>query len=427
MIYFSNLVRDVKNELSHFLVSKICNGLPRNVTKFAYGMVWGMLSSGSCKVSMIGRRLFERDIRTTENRLTKNLMELDLSGLKNNHWEYAFGELLKLEPNIIIDEMDVIKPFGKAFEGLAIIHDGSKEGKPREKGWPVTGIVALTEKNFVIPLVTNVYSPLSVGHKSICHETRRHLDAIIPKVREAFRCTCSFDRGYDGSNYANYVDGSGHFYVIRAKEKRIYKTRVGKMNALQIAKKYKGRYSFNYKNRDGLERFAKASAVKANHKDFPSGVWVVFESFVGEAEPRAYITNIDCSTKDGVTKALKAYRLRWRIEEFFRFVKQEYGFERFMVRTLRGINNLLACMNIAVAFLTYIIVCKPSLWGSIQDVYQPLTNLEREEMLEKKYGRYGINLYRAKLGIQIILGHAKGRPPIPGRDRRKRTEQLKLF
>ena len=270
-------------------------------------------------------------------------------------------------------------------------------------------------------------SPLSVGHKSICHETRRHLDAIIPKVREAFRCTCSFDRGYDGSNYANYVDGNGHFYVIRAKERRIYKTRMGKMNALQIAKRYKGRYSFNYKNRDGLERFAKASAVKANHKDFPSGVWVVFESFVGEAEPRAYITNIDCSTKDGVAKTLKAYRLRWRIEEFFRFVKQEYGFERFMVRTLRGINNLLACMNIAVAFLTYIIVCKPSLWNSIQEVYQPLTNLEREEMLEKKYGRYGINLYRAKLGIQIILGHAKGRPPVPGRDRRKRTEQLKLF
>ena len=40
---------------------------------------------------------------------------------------------------------------------------------------------------------------------------------------------------------------------------------------------------------------------------------------------------------------------------------------------------------------------------------------------------HGINLYRAKLGIQIVLGHAKGRPPIHGRGRRKKTEQLKLF
>lgn len=427
MIYFSNLVRDVKNELSRFIVSEICDGLPRSVTKFAYDMVWGMLSSGSCKVSMIGRRLFEKEIRATENRLTKNLMELDLSELKSKYWEYAFGELLKLEPNIIIDETDIIKPFGKAFEGLNIIHDGSKGGKPREKGWPVTGIVALTEKNFVIPLVTNVYSSLSTGYKSICHETTRHLDAIIPNVRDAFRCTCSFDRGYDGSIYANYVDGTGHFYVIRAKERRIYKTRMGKMNALQIARKYKGRYSFRYKTRDGLERVAKASAVKASHKDFPSGVWVVFESFAGQSEPRAYITNIDCSTKEGVARALKSYRLRWRIEEFFRFVKQEYGFERFMVRTLHGINNLLTCMNLAVAFLTYIIICKPLLWKSVQEVYQPLTDVEKEEMLKKRYGRYGIDLYRAKLGIQIVLGHAKGRPPIPGRDRRKRTEQLKLF
>ena len=202
---------------------------------------------------------------------------------------------------------------------------------------------------------------------------------------------------------------------------------MGKMSALQIAGKYKGRYSFNYKRRDGLERFAKASVVKASHKDFPSGVWVVFESFVGEAEPRAYITNIGCSTKDGVARTLKAYRLRWRIEEFFRFVKQEYGFERFMVRTLRGINSLLAFMNLAVAFLTYVIVCKLSLWDSIQKVCQPFTNIEREEMLEKKCGRYGVNLYRAKLGIQIVLGHAKGRPPIPERDRRKKTEQIKLF
>lgn len=40
---------------------------------------------------------------------------------------------------------------------------------------------------------------------------------------------------------------------------------------------------------------------------------------------------------------------------------------------------------------------------------------------------HGMNLYRAKLEIQIVLGHAKARPPIPGRDRRKKIEQLKLF
>lgn len=98
-----------------------------------------------------------------------------------------------------------------------------------------------------------------------------------------------------------------------------------------------------------------------------------------------------------------------------------------MIRSLDGINNLFVCINIAVTFLTSIIQTNKKLWEQIQEVYQPLTNKEKEEMLIKKYGYHGINLYRAKKGMQIILGHTKGRPAIPGRDRRKRAEQLTLF
>ena len=98
-----------------------------------------------------------------------------------------------------------------------------------------------------------------------------------------------------------------------------------------------------------------------------------------------------------------------------------------MIRSLDGINNLFVCINIAVTFLTSIIKTNKTLWGQIQEVYQPLTSKEKEEMLIKKYGYHGINLYRAKNGMQIILGHTKGRPTIPGRDRRKRIEQLTLF
>ena len=89
---------------------------------------------------------------------------------------------LKFNPNILIDETDIIKPFGNAFEGLNIIHDASKEGKPREKGWPVTGIVSLTENNYVVPLVTNLYSSIMDGHKSINNETSKQLEHIVPNI-----------------------------------------------------------------------------------------------------------------------------------------------------------------------------------------------------------------------------------------------------
>lgn len=427
MLYFNNLVRDVKKELSHYLLDNICKNSPRSITKFIYDVVYGILASGDSKISKISRMLFEKDIHITENRLTKNLMELDLSMIKENYYRFVFNHLLKMNPNILVDETDVIKPFGKAFEGLKLIHDASKEGKPKEKGWPVTGIVSLTDDNYVVPLVTNIYSSLSVGHKSIGDETKRQLDEILSHVKEGYVSTISFDRGYDGSLYARYVDDKKQFYVIRAREKRIYDTSKGKMNTTQIANNYKGKYSFHYVGKDGVEKFAKASAVKVSHKDFDNDFYLVIETIHNENDERVYLTNIDCCSKEEITKALKAYRLRWRIEEYFRFVKQEYGFEKFMIRSLYGINNLFICMNIATTFLTLIIQCNKRLWNEIQNVYKPLTNREKEEMLEKKYGYHGINLYRAKEGIRIILGHTKGRPEIPGRVRRKRTEQLALF
>ena len=116
MLYFNNLVRDVKKELSHYLLDNICKNVPRNTTKFVYDMVYGILASGDSKISKISRMLFEKDIRITENRLTKNLMELDLSKIKENYYHFVFDRLLKMNPNILVDETDVIKPFGKSFE-----------------------------------------------------------------------------------------------------------------------------------------------------------------------------------------------------------------------------------------------------------------------------------------------------------------------
>ena len=427
MIYFNNLVRDVKKELSHYLLDNICKSVPRAKIKFVYDMVWGILASGSSKISNIGRRLFEENIKVTENRLTLNLMNIDLCDIKNNYYHFVFTKLLKFNPNILIDETDIIKPFGNAFEGLKIIHDASKQGRPREKGWPVTGIVSLTENNYVVPLVTNLYSSIAVGHKSINDETTKQLEIIAPYIIKNQKSIISFDRGYDASSYATFVNKIGQYYVIRANEKRKYNTSKGKMSIVEIAKKYKGKYSFTYKGVDNIIKYAKASSINVTHKDFDHDFSLVVETIHNENDVRVYLTNMDCSTKEGIIKTLKAYRLRWRIEEYFRFIKQEYEFEKFMIRDIKAINSLFVCMNIAVTFLTYLIQTNATIWSQIQEAYQPLTNKEKEEILSKKYGYHGINLYRAKNGIQIILGHTKGRPDVPGRIRRKRIEQLSLF
>lgn len=427
MINFNNLVRDLKVELSNYLLGNILVNIDRKTTKFVYDMVWGILSSGSSKISKIGRYLFEQNIHVTENRLTKNLIDINLESVKENYWNFIFNREAKTNPNILIDETDIAKPFGHVFEGLFFIHDGSKEGKPREKGFPVTGIVTLTDDNFILPLVTNIYSTQIAGYKSVGLETKRHLDKIFKSIKIPQTTTLSFDRGYDGSLYAEYIRERQQFYVIRAKEMRKYTTKHGVFTISQLFERYKGKYEFTYKNKQGITIHAKASAVEVTHKDFKEKFWIIIETIFCENDARAYLTNIDCSTKEGIIKALKAYRLRWRIEEYFRFIKQEYELEKYMIRSLAATNNLFFCINICVSFLTHIIQCNKNLWSKIKEVYQPLTDLEKEEMIEKKYGYHGIDLYRAKEGIRMILGHTKGRPNIPGRCRKQKFEQMNIF
>ena len=123
MFYFNNLVRDVKNAFSDFLLNNICKNNPRVVTKFIFDMTWGIMTFGSSKISNISRALYEANIRITENRLTKKLKEMDLSCVEKNFNQYAFKHLIRLNPIIIVGESDVIKPHGNAFEGLNYIKE----------------------------------------------------------------------------------------------------------------------------------------------------------------------------------------------------------------------------------------------------------------------------------------------------------------
>lgn len=51
-------------------------------------------------------------------------------------------------------------------------------------------------------------------------------------------------------------------------------------------------------------------------------------------------SNIPIKGKEDVTQIIRYYFSRWRIEEYFKFKKQEYGFENFRVRSFKAINNL---------------------------------------------------------------------------------------
>jgi IS4 transposase len=62
-------------------------------------------------------------------------------------------------------------------------------------------------------------------------------------------------------------------------------------------------------------------------------------------------TNRPILGKDDVVEICRTYLCRWRIEEYFRFKKQSFGFENFRVRSLKAINNLNTLATYAVSFI----------------------------------------------------------------------------
>ena len=67
--------------------------------------------------------------------------------------------------------------------------------------------------------------------------------------------------------------------------------------------------------------------------------------------PMMLATNKVIQGKYDVISIVRTYMSRWRIEEYFRFKKQHFGFENFRVRSLRSINNLNKLLTYAIGLL----------------------------------------------------------------------------
>ena len=89
----------------------------------------------------------------------------------------------------------------------------------------------------------------------------------------------------------------------------------------------------------GEEKECMVSVIKAQITAEKKWINIIFVYGLGET-PMMLATNIKLDSKEDVIKTTRLYLDRWRIEEYFKFKKQEYNFENFRVRSLKSINNL---------------------------------------------------------------------------------------
>ena len=390
----------------------LVKGVKRPVAKLFFDLVYGVLKSGSTLVSLIGRALGEgASINVTENRLTQG-MSADPKPIEAALADFAIGMSAGF---LALDESDVQKPFGKAFEWLDDVQDGSVDGRPVGKGYHVIGMCSIAQRGQPIPFLLHAYSAKAEGFES---QLREHESAFASK---APGLCLSMDRGYDGAEWTRFARSRSLRWVIRAKSVRKYAVpsmKSARKDIREIASAVKGRYAFYFPEplkRDPVE--VKATAVRVAHRDLAKGAWLVVEFFPNEREARCYITDVDCSTKEGCREALSCYRSRWRAEELFRFMKVFYGAEAFMVRSLSAMNWVLLAVCAATAFLSSRAANRtPAYWQCRSAFSSFAPGMTDEEIVEAK-GHIPVELYRIAAGAKVILAHSASKLTPKGRDR----------
>ena len=67
--------------------------------------------------------------------------------------------------------------------------------------------------------------------------------------------------------------------------------------------------------------------------------------------PLMLITNLKSDDNRLAVAVAKVYLMRWKIEEFYGFKKQQFDFEDFRVRSLNSIRNLDLLLTIAIGYI----------------------------------------------------------------------------
>ena len=381
MINYSRLGYEIKRDFTNFSL-KISKGLKRPQEKFVHHMIYGILAGNKLHLSEIARALKESiTLKKTIDRLSKNLHAFDgKDSVMHNYLGLVRQQVKDDYAVIIIDNSDIVKPASTKLEALSEIRDGST-GEITQ-GYLTIEAAVLSEKGKMpLPVYEKVFSAAEKGFISETHENLCCLQSLTENFSS--RCVRTLDRGFDANEYYRYFLKHGERFVIRAKKNRnvIYGGQT--CNIMDVALRYKGAYRMDFKDKKGRTIRCKMSCIPVRLCEFPSRELVLAVVYGFGEEPMLLLSSLKMQEKKKLCHIItKVYLLPWRIEEYFRFKKQQFELEDLRVMSLQSIRNLNLLAMLAVGyislttsvhkdsiFLAEIKECSKRIYGMPQFVY----------------------------------------------------------
>ena len=351
---YTKIISHMKEKIVNFS-KNISKDLSIPNRKFILNMIYGFICSSSSYLSEIDRSLKEdTTLKKVVERLSNNLANFDKEK-RDYVWDsYIENIKNKIDDNTVFcfDPGDLGKKHSKKLENLDLIKDGSTG--EYINGYKMIEVAALTKKEKLpIPVYSNLFSSKEedfISENDECLTALRYINNKFGNMG-----VYALDRGFDDEKYFKYFSDKNLSFVIRMTIKRnvtVCKSRKTR-NIKKVAVSKKCKTQYTYKDRNGTTRTATTGYVKVKipnieGKDF---YLVIIKSSEFPNSPMMLLTNL-VPENDEFTKIVnKVYIRRWKIEEYFKFKKQQFKFEKMLVRSLNSIRTLNMLLSIVIGFI----------------------------------------------------------------------------
>ena len=423
MANYNTNTYEIKREIQNF-ANKLSKGLSKSKTNFVSDFLFGLNASNSTLISNIARELKE-DIKLqyTIERLCNNIHSYDLEDKETVMSNYYNIIQTSLDEEVVlyIDDSDISKPYGKKFEDLDYVLDGSAksiEGKPKTGlGYYVASTVVLSQNNKQpIPLYNNIYSLLSVGVKSKTDETLKSIDQSLKALKDK-KVLLVGDRGYDNKTIFDKCEKEEIDFNIRLKGNRklYFKNKWLNVRDLAVARKGKVKMELYFQEED---KEVYVSYTRVGFEKGKKDLTLIMVYGLSEKEPLILLTSKKIKNKHEVNKIVRSYFNRWRIEEYFRFIKVEDEYENIRIRDLKGMNVVSDLVLIRTGHLSIMA-------DKIDNKLMVIKIVEQAKALKNKVSFW---LYQISGGIRSILKYSKnGIKHFKRIESREKYQQLSLI
>lgn len=183
------------------------------------------------------------------------------------------------------------------------------------------------------------YAVIVIDNSDVAKPASRKLESLsenfMPKYAHAL------DRGFAANGYYRYFLKRGERFIIRAKKNRNIICNGQACNIMDVAPRYKGAYRMDFKNKGSRRVQCKMGCIPIRLCEFPAKELYLVEVYGFGAEPMLLLSDLKTQEKKRLCHIVtKVYLMRWRIEEYFRFKKQQFGLEDLWVMSLQSIRSL---------------------------------------------------------------------------------------